>query len=68
MDNLCVLGICGPYGTGKTIALLKMIIQSINVKFFYINLATINSVYITVIKEILRYEIIKVLELIFFLF
>ena len=52
-------GICGPYGTGKTITLLKLIIESPNQNFLYINLSTINNNHIIQIKEIIRYELIK---------
>ena len=54
-----VFGLCGPYGTGKTCTLLRMIIQKKENNYFYINLATLNKVHITLIQDILRYEIMK---------
>ena len=56
-----VVGICGPYGSGKTITLLKLIIESSNINFLYINLATVfnNDNNYDQIHGILRYELIK---------
>ena len=39
-----VIGLCGPYGTGKTITLLKMIISDKMKKYLYINLGTMNCI------------------------
>ena len=52
-------GFCGPYGTGKTITLLKTIISDINKKYLYINLGTVNQLDNEELKKLLRYEIIK---------
>ena len=52
-------GFCGPYGTGKTITLLKTIISDINKKYLYINLGTVNELDNEELKKLLRYEIIK---------
>ena len=54
-----VLGICGPYGSGKTITLLKLIIESLHMNYLYINLATVFNNSFEVIKGVLRYELIK---------
>ena len=52
-------GFCGPYGTGKTITMLKMVISNINQKYLYINLGAVNDLYIDELKKLLRYEITK---------
>ena len=33
------IGICGPFGTGKTITLLKLLIENSNNRMFYVNLS-----------------------------
>ena len=53
------LGFCGPYGTGKTITLLKTIISDIDKKYLYINLGTVNDLDNEELKKLLKYEIIK---------
>ena len=57
-----VVGICGPYGTGKTIMMLKMIISNISQKYLYINLETVNKLSNNELKKLLRYEIIKLFD------
>ena len=57
-----VLGICGPYGSGKTVTLLKLIIESSNMNYLYINLSTVFKNDFGVIQEVLRYELIKLLR------
>ena len=57
-----VFGICGPYGTGKTIMLLKMIISNKSQKYLYINLGTVNNLNNNELKKLLRYEIIKLFD------
>ena len=54
-----IIGICGPYGTGKTITLLRMIIKDPRHKCFYVNLATVNKLPLGELKKTLKYEIIK---------
>ena len=54
-----VIGICGPYGTGKTITLLRMIIKNQRNKCFYVNLATVNKLPLEELKKTLKYEIMK---------
>ena len=54
-----MIGICGPYGTGKTITLLRMIIKDPRHKCFYVNLATVNKLPLGELKKTLKYEIIK---------
>ena len=38
------IGICGPFGTGKTITLLKLLIENPNNRKFYVNLRTVNEI------------------------
>ena len=52
-------GICGPYGTGKTISLLRMAVQSNLLNYFYINLSTAFKVHINTLIDILKYEMSK---------
>ena len=52
-------GICGPYGTGKTISLLRMAVQSSLLNYFYINISTAFKVHINILIDILKYEMIK---------
>ena len=54
-----MIGICGPYGTGKTITLLRMIIKDPKHKCFYVNLATVNKLSLEELKKTLKYEIMK---------
>lgn len=54
-----IIGICGPYGTGKTITLLRMIIKNPRNKCFYVNLATVNKLPLEELKKTLKYEMIK---------
>ena len=54
-----IIGFCGPYGTGKTITLLKMIMSDKTRKSFYINLITVKNLYIDELRKLLRYEAIK---------
>ena len=54
-----IIGICGPYGTGKTITLLRMIIKDPRHKCFYANLSTVNRLPLGELKKTLKFEIIK---------
>jgi len=54
-----IIGICGPYGSGKTISLLKYIISDKKKKCFYVNLATIKKLSLVELKKLLKYEMIK---------
>ena len=53
------IGICGPFGTGKTITLLKFLIESEFNRVLYINLWTIENTSSIEIKKLLKYESIK---------
>ena len=53
------IGICGPFGTGKTITLLKFLIQSDFYRVFYLNLGTIENNSSEELKNLLKYEAIK---------
>ena len=55
------IGLCGPFGTGKTITLLKFLINSPFNRIFYINLWTIENISLDEIKYLLKYELIKLL-------
>jgi len=57
-----VFGLCGPYGTGKTITLLKTIISDYNKKYLYINLGTVYELDNDELKKLLEYEIIKLFD------
>ena len=57
-----VIGLCGPYGTGKTISLLKMIISDKMKKYLYINLRTVNELHNNELKKLLSYEITKLFD------
>ena len=53
------IGLCGPFGTGKTITLLKFLIKSSLNRVLYINLWTIENIPLEEIKKLLKYESIK---------
>ena len=54
-----VIGLCGPYGTGKTISLLRICISQKQKMFFYINMKTIIKLHIIELRKLLRYEVLK---------
>ena len=56
------IAICGPFGSGKTVTLLKLIMTDETVRYFYINLWTISTNKIEEIKEILKYECVKLFQ------
>ncbi len=51
--------ICGSFGSGKTVTLLKFIISNNKKRFFYINLWMTSTFYIEEVKNILKYECVK---------
>ena len=51
------IGLCGPFGTGKTITLLRFLIDSNRI--FYINLWTISHTSITHLKNLFKFESLK---------
>ena len=53
------IGLCGPFGTGKTITLLRFLIESDSNRIFYINLWTIDHTSLTHLKNLFKYESIK---------
>ena len=53
------IGICGPFGTGKTITLLKFLIESNSDRMFYINLLTIKYTDYSELQRLFKYESIK---------
>ena len=55
------IGLCGPFGTGKTITLLKFVINSQLDRIFYINLWTIENTSLEELKILFKYESIKLL-------
>ena len=57
-----IIGLCGPYGTGKTISLLKMIISVKDQKSLYINLDTVEKLNIIELRKLLNYEILKLFD------
>ena len=56
------IAICGPFGSGKTVTLLKLIINDKTRRFFYINLWTISTTNLDELKEIFRYECVKLFK------
>ena len=54
-----IIGLCGPFGTGKTITLLKFLIEYYDNRVFYINLWTIAHISIIYLKDLFKYESIK---------
>ena len=68
IDTLCTesrykkrFALCGPFGCGKTITLLKFINDSER-RSFYINLWTVNYLGIEELKKVLTYEYIKIIN------
>ena len=62
INFLPYIAICGPSGSGKTVTLLKLIINDETRRFFYINLWTVSITDIDELKEIFKYECIKLLK------
>ena len=60
------VGLCGPYGSGKTVTLLKFLVQFESKRAFYINMWAIETNNIYVVRNLLRYEIIKLLGVNYF--
>ena len=58
--NYNFLALCGPFGCGKTVTLLKMINNPLK-RSFYINLWTIFNLEIDEVKNVLKYEYVKIL-------
>jgi len=58
IDYHYYIAICGPFGSGKTVTLLKLITDEAR-RFFYINLWTVSKTNIDELKEIFNYECIK---------
>ena len=52
--------ICGPFGSGKTVTLLKMINNPLK-RSFYINLWTVFNLEIDEVKNVLKYEYVKII-------
>ena len=63
IDTHSYIAICGPYGCGKTVTLLKLIINDETRRFFYINLWSISVTYLEEVKELLKYECIKLFKI-----
>jgi hypothetical protein len=57
------IGLCGPFGTGKTITLLKFAINSPFYHIFYINLWTIENTSLEELRNLFKYESIKLFGL-----
>ena len=58
--NYNFIALCGPFGSGKTVTLLKMINNPLK-RSFYINLWTIFNLEIDEVKNVLKYEYVKIL-------
>ena len=62
IDTHFYVAICGPYGSGKTVTILKLIMNDETRRFFYINLWTISTNNLDELKEILIYECVKLFK------
>jgi len=62
IDSPSYIAICGPYGSGKTATLLKLIMSDETRHFFYINLWTVSTTYLNELKEIFKYECVKLFK------
>ena len=58
--NYNFIALCGPFGSGKTVTLLKMINDPLK-RSYYINLWTIFNLEIDEIKNVLKYEYVKII-------
>ena len=54
------IALCGPFGCGKTVTLLKMI-NNPSKRAFYINLWTVFNLEIDELKKVLKYEYVKII-------
>ena len=54
------IAFCGPFGSGKTVTLLKLINDPLK-RSYYINLWTIFNLEINEIKNVLKYEYVKII-------
>ena len=59
-NNCNFIAFCGPNGSGKTVTLLKMINDPLK-RAYYINLRTIFNLETNEIKNVLKYEYVKVI-------
>ena len=59
LNNNNSIGLCGPFGSGKTITLLKLLIENPNDRMFYFNLRTISSISYTELIKLFKYEALK---------
>ena len=62
IDTHSYIAICGPYGCGKTVTLLKLIMSDETRRFFYINLWSVSAINLEEVKELLKYECIKLFK------
>ena len=62
IDTHSYIAICGPYGCGKTVTLLKLIMSDETRRFFYINLWSVSEINLEEVKELLKYECIKLFK------
>ena len=61
IDYHFYIAICGPYGSGKTVTILKLIMNKAR-RFFYVNLWTVSKTNLDELKEIFNYECIKLFK------
>ena len=62
IDSPSYVAICGPYGSGKSVTLLKLIMNDEARNFFYINLWTVSTTNLNELKEIFKYECVKLFK------
>ena len=62
IDTHFYVAICGPYGSGKTVTILKLIMNDETRRFFYINLWTVSETNSDELKKILNYECVKLFK------
>ncbi len=60
LKRIKYIEICGPFGCGKTVTLLKFINFNLR-RSYYINLWTVNYLEIEELKKVLKYEYVKII-------
>ena len=62
IDTHSYIAICGPYGCGKTVTILKLIMNDETRRFFYINLWSVSVTNLEEVKRLLKYECTKLFK------
>lgn len=61
LEGIQYIELCGPYGCGKTVTLLKFI-NCQNRRAYYINLWTVYNLEIQELRNVLKYEYVKLID------